>query len=130
MLILRNLYILIEKSRAIKNQALVELLKYSKHEAKEVLLVEEKQEWWVLCFDGASSHNQGSAGIILSNNHGEIFKKAIMLAFPYSNNEVEYEALAIGLDFAKEMKISKLKVCGDLTLVIKQLNRYFAVVTY
>lgn len=33
--------------------------------------------------------------------------------FPCSNNSSEYEALAIGLSIAKEMKINKLKVVGD-----------------
>ena len=36
--------------------------------------------------------------------------KAVKLAFPCSNNEAENEALAIELDLAKEMKISKLKI--------------------
>ena len=35
------------------------------------------------------------------------------LEFPCSNNSSEYEALAIGLSIAKEMKINKLKVVGD-----------------
>ena len=57
--------------------------------------------------------------MVLSNDQVEIFKKAVKLAFPCSNNQVEYEALAIGLDLAKEMKISKLKICGDSNLSIK-----------
>ena len=39
----------------------------------------------------------------------EILKKAVKLAFSYSNNEAKYEALTIRLDLAKEMKIWKLK---------------------
>lgn len=39
---LGELDISVEKLRAIKSQALVELLKYSKHEAREVLSMEEK----------------------------------------------------------------------------------------
>ncbi|PON91622.1 Ribonuclease H [Trema orientale] len=81
----------------------------------------------MLYFDGASTKNEGSAGIVISNNQGEIFKKAVKLAFPYSHNEAEYEALAMGLDLAKEMKILNLKICGDSNLVIRQLNGDFAV---
>ena len=47
--------------------------------------------------------------MFISNDQGEIFKKVVNLAFPCSNNQAEYEALAIGLDLAKEMKFLSLR---------------------
>ena len=54
-------------------------------------------------------------------------KKAIKLTFPCSNNQAEYEALAIGLDLAKEMKVSTLKIYEDSNLIIRQVNGDFVV---
>ncbi|PON44202.1 Ribonuclease H, partial [Parasponia andersonii] len=96
MLILNELDIIVEKPKAIKSQALTELLKHTQHNIdKEILSVETEEEHWVLYFDGTSTHNEGSVGIVLTNSQGETFKKAVKLAFSYSNNEAEYEALAI-----------------------------------
>ena len=44
---------------------------------------------------------------------------AYKLRFPCSNNEVEYEALLIGLKAAKRLGLKKLKVFMDSELVIK-----------
>ena len=52
---------------------------------------------------------------------GEEHMFAYMLGFPYSNNEVEYEALLLGLKAAKRLGIKKLKEFGDSELVIKQV---------
>ena len=129
MLLLSELDIIVEKPKAIKSQALVNLLKYSKQQVQEeeILLANQEMENWILYFDGASSRNQGSVGIVLSNEQGEIFKKAVKLDFPCSNNQAEYEALVIGLDLAKEMEIPNLEVRGDSNLIIKQISGDFAV---
>ncbi|PON58754.1 Ribonuclease H [Parasponia andersonii] len=129
MLMLSELDITIEKPKAIKSQALVDLLKYAKSSKaeQEIMLVEDNEEQWVLYFDGDSTKNEGSVGIVISNNQGEIFKKDVKLAFPCSHNETKYEPLAMGLDLAKEMKILNLKICDDSNLVIRQLNEDFAI---
>ena len=69
-LMLSELDLTVEKPKAIKSQALVDLLKYSKQEeqVEEVLLVDSKEENWVLYFDGASSKYEGSARVIISND--------------------------------------------------------------
>ena len=40
------------------------------------------------------------------------------LVFPCSDNEVEYEALILGLYAAEQRRISNLKVRGDSKLVV------------
>ena len=52
---------------------------------------------------------------------------AYKLHFPYSNNEVEYEDLVVGLKAAKRLGIKKLKVFGDSELVIKQVEGNYGV---
>lgn len=44
---------------------------------------------------------------------------AYKLCFLCSNNEVEYEALVVGLEASKRLGIRGLKVFGDSKLVIK-----------
>lgn len=44
------------------------------------------------------------------------------LDFSCTNNEVEFEALVIGLAFTLRMTIQRLQVLGDLKLIIKQVN--------
>jgi len=50
---------------------------------------------------------------------GEEHTFAYKLRFPCSNNEVEYEALVVGLKATKRLDIKKLKIFGDFELVIK-----------
>ena len=47
-----------------------------------------------------------------------VFEYALWFAFSASNNEVEYEALIIGLKIAKELESQELKVFSDSQLVV------------
>jgi ribonuclease HI len=42
-----------------------------------------------------------------------------------TNNVCEYEALVLGLEAVRRMKIKKLKVFGDAELIIKQVNQQY-----
>ena len=44
------------------------------------------------------------------------------LAFDLTNNEAEYEALIVGLNFLKKLGVKKISVYGDSELVIKQVK--------
>lgn len=59
----------------------------------------------------------------LGEEHAFTYK----LHFPCSNDEVEYEALVVGLKAAKRLGIKKLKVFGDFELVIKQIKGTYGV---
>ena len=56
-------------------------------------------------FDGNSSSSGSGAGIVLISPKGEKFPKAYKLAFETTNNTAEYEALLLGLEYAKEKGI-------------------------
>ena len=43
------------------------------------------------------------------------------LAFEYTNNKAEYEALAIGLEILLELEVKDVRVIGDSQLVLRQL---------
>lgn len=50
---------------------------------------------------------------------------AFKLEFSCTNNEAKYEALIIGLTTTLNMGILRLRVQGDLKLIIKQVNGEF-----
>jgi ribonuclease HI len=47
------------------------------------------------------------------------------LEFEATNNVVEYEALVLGLEAARKMKITKLAVFGDSELVVQQVKSIY-----
>ena len=47
---------------------------------------------------------------------------ALKFGFKASNNKAEYEALIVGLNLAKEMKIESLEIYSDSQLVVCQIR--------
>ncbi|KAJ1406581.1 Ribonuclease H domain [Sesbania bispinosa] len=84
-------------------------------------------ERWKLRFDGTPANPKGGAGVVLSNDQGEIFAFSYHLGFPCTNNEAEYEALILGLRMAEDMKVKRLQIKGDSNLVIRQLKGEYGV---
>ena len=50
---------------------------------------------------------------------------ALKFRFKASNNEAEYEALIVGLELAKEMKVESLDIFSDSQLVVCQINNEY-----
>lgn len=72
-----------------------------------------------LAFDGYSTHQGGWAGVMLCDPYGTNIFQSFRLEFHCSDDEAEYEALVIRVISALQMKIQKLRVQGDLELVIQ-----------
>ena len=47
---------------------------------------------------------------------------ALRFGFKASNNEAKYEALIVGLNLAKEMKLESLEIYNDSQLVVCQVT--------
>jgi len=62
---------------------------------------------------------------VLKSPLDHIFKFAYRLEFEATNNVVEYEALLLGLELAKSLKIKLLSIKGDSNLIIMQLKNKF-----
>ncbi|KAJ1408497.1 Ribonuclease H domain [Sesbania bispinosa] len=120
----------------LRSQALADMLAISSEGCEEHVAEETKGEmpkvnmcegvrgkdWWTLQFDGTPANPAGGAGVVLSNEKGEVFAFSHHLSFPCTNNEVEYEALVLGLHMAKNLGVNKLRIRGDSNLVIRQIK--------
>ena len=81
---------------------------------------------WTLHFDGSSTTSEGGDGIVLSKSIEETMGMSFKLDFPCTNNMAEYEAYLTSLAVACEMGIKRLRVIGDLNLVVCQARGDFA----
>jgi len=87
--------------------------------------VEQGSQVWEMFFDGACSREIVGAGVVLVSPEQESTHLSFKLAFQVTNNIIEYEALLLGLNAAKDRGIRSLKVFGDADLIIHQVNKIF-----
>jgi ribonuclease HI len=76
-------------------------------------------------FDGSKRVQGAEAGVVLISPQGDKLKYVLRMSFPQaSNNEAEYEALLHGMKMAKACGATRLKIFGDLNLIVQQvINR-------
>ncbi|MCO5571729.1 hypothetical protein L7F22_025477 [Adiantum nelumboides] len=82
-----------------------------------------------LYFDGAYKQkvDKASVGISIQDENGQkVFGKGLLVENTHSNNEAEYAALALGLEWCVSMGIKRLNVFGDALLLIKQVHGTWA----
>ena len=91
---------------------------------ENISIVEEEEVRgnWIMKFDGASNALGHGIGVILISPEGRYYPITAKLCFDCTNNTAEYEACALGMRAAMDMKIKRLEVYGDSALVINQLN--------
>ncbi|MCO5579623.1 hypothetical protein L7F22_033480 [Adiantum nelumboides] len=82
-----------------------------------------------LYFDGAYKRiiDKAATGVVVFDEEGEkIFSTSELLKNSHSNNEVEYAALILGLEWCVNNKIHRLNVYGDAKLLVKQIKGIWA----
>jgi hypothetical protein len=84
---------------------------------------EKELEYWTINFNGSLRLQGVGAGIMVTSPKGESFKYFLQMHFPVSSNATKYEGLLHGLRIATALGIHRLKVHGDLMLVINQANK-------
>ena len=91
--------------------------------------MEDEAGLWSMDFDGAVGREAVGIGIrirspVFSPNKVPINVRvcSYKLAFDCSNNEVEYEALIVGLKILKKLNAKRISVYGDFELLIKQVK--------
>ena len=79
-------------------------------------------EAWTVQTDRSAMKKVGGARVVLISPKGETLKYAVILQFPATNNETEYEALLTGLSLVKALGAKSLIVQADSQLVIGQVK--------
>ena len=72
--------------------------------------------------DGSSWQTKAGVGLQLKALTGKRIEQAIRLDFPASNNEVEYEAILVGIDLVIFVSSEKIIIQSDSQLVVGQVN--------
>ncbi|KAG9444832.1 hypothetical protein H6P81_016172 [Aristolochia fimbriata] len=78
-------------------------------------------------FDGTARRNGAGAGVLFVSPKKDLLPYSFVLAQICSNNEVEYQAILLGLGIAVEKQMPQLNIYDDSALVIKQLTGEFEV---
>jgi ribonuclease HI len=79
-------------------------------------------------FDNASSCEGVGDGLLFEAPHDEFiitFSYRLQWDIYYTNNVCEYEALVLGLEAARKLKIKNLEVYGDTEIIIKQISHQY-----
>jgi len=78
--------------------------------------------------DGASRNNPGEAGAgVLITMDGMPIEKIARYLGITTNNVAEYTAAIIGLEHAVKLRASRVMLCADSELLVKQLNGQYKV---
>ncbi|KAJ7972341.1 Retrovirus-related Pol polyprotein from transposon 17.6 [Quillaja saponaria] len=111
--------------RYIKAQALADFIvkcTFSSENSGDLNTENAEHEGWLLYVDGSSDKLGGGAGANLRFPDGQIMECAIKFDFTASNNAAEYEALILGLRWARAIGADELSVFCDSQLVVKQIT--------
>ena len=93
---------------AIKAQALVDFIAEFTSPKEDGLADEARQ--WMIQTDRSSAQKRGGVGVIIITPNGETLKYGVLLKFPASNNEAEYEGILTGLRLGKALGAMNLLV--------------------
>ena len=77
---------------------------------------------WILKFDGSSTEISVGAGIVIISPKGIKTTLSFNLAFKYTNNQAEHEALVISLEILMEIGAQEVHIIEDSQLVLWQLT--------
>ncbi|XP_071714613.1 uncharacterized protein [Rutidosis leptorrhynchoides] len=106
---------------SVENEAFGSVLVAEKDKIQKPVYFVMIDEIWDLFTDGASCAEAAGAGLVLASPSGEEHKYALRFNFDVTNNEAEYEALLTGLNIARKMNITRLRVLKELA----ELFEYF-----
>ncbi|XP_042400996.1 uncharacterized protein LOC121991034 [Zingiber officinale] len=87
----------------------------------------EPEATWQVYVDGSSTRQGSGIGVLLISPHGERMHLSVRLDYRATNNEVEYEALIVGLQVARHVGASKVLIHSDSQLAAQQLSGAFEI---
>ncbi|KAM1873090.1 hypothetical protein ACFX13_006974 [Malus domestica] len=117
--------------KAVKGQMLADFLAHHpspygfRGNDVEIRMVEARDNYWTMYFDGFSTSTSAGVGIVLQYPHQHRWFFSPKLDFDCTNNQAKYEALVIGLSVLHDLHAACVLVFDDSELVINQLNGTF-----
>ncbi|XP_074265651.1 uncharacterized protein LOC141588095 [Silene latifolia] len=117
---------------AIKSQALADFMSdfsptIQNLADEEILILKgnKEAEVWQMHIDGASNQWGAGVGLILRSPQGGLIAQAIRCEFKATNNEIEYEALILGMQLALELGVRNLQIFSGYLLIVNHVNNEF-----
>ena len=81
---------------------------------------------WKLWIDDSKARYSVGIGIVMESPNGIKTKYGFKVGkIPCSNNQIEYEALIMGLEILRGLKVKFVEIFGDSQLVVNQINGIF-----
>ena len=77
---------------------------------------------WKVYDDGATNHRGFGMGLVLMSPERIIIEKSMRLGFSTTNNEVEYEALLVGMTMVQKMGGKTVEIFFNSRLVVGQVQ--------
>lgn len=110
-----------EHLRAVKGQVLADFV------TDHMIDVEAKVGYvqvspWKLFFDGSVCKGGQGAGYVLVSPNGLVHEVSVRIEYACTNNQIEYEALLLGLTHLQQMEVKDVDVFGDSMLVVQQIE--------
>ena len=82
-------------------------------EKSVVMISQQGPSPWKVYVDRASNYKDSGVGLVLISPKKIIIEKSLRLNFSVTNNEVEYEALLIGMAMTQRMGRKSVKVFSN-----------------
>jgi hypothetical protein len=74
---------------------------------------------WKLFFDGSTCREGQGVGVVLVSPRGAFFEQSVCLEYYCTNNQVEYEAILLGLQILSSMGDKHVEAFSDSLLVVQ-----------
>ncbi|VFQ64991.1 unnamed protein product [Cuscuta campestris] len=112
----------IELHPAIKGQTLADFLVEMTGITPDAPVDKPTEQWWEMAVDGASGLKGYGGGVVFTTPEGFKIYHALVFNFKLTNNGAEYEALAGGLRLAQALKINRVSIKSDSSLIVGQVT--------
>ena len=86
-----------------------------------VISIQEPLSWKVY-IDRAANYRGSGVGLVLTSPEGITIEKSLRLGFSATNNEVEYEALLVGMIMVQKLEGKAVEAFSDSMPVVGQVQ--------
>ena len=86
-----------------------------------VIFVQKPLSWKVYV-DGVANYKGSGVGLVLTSPEGITIEKSLRLGFSATNNEIEYEALSVGMTMVQKLGGKAVEFFFDSKLVVGQVQ--------